>query len=281
MMGQAAAGDLEKKGITFTMTLGEAPVVCHCDRVRIEQIIWNLLGNAAKFTPAGGAISLDLREEGDFAKLSVSDTGDGIAPEFLPHVFDMFSQGSRPAVRGAGGNGGLGIGLALVDELARAHGGRVEVRSEGVGYGTTFIVTLPLQRPAAASKPIARAASIGLAGARILAVDDDEDSLETFAMLLQYEGAVVDTATDGTKALALLASKTYDVLISDVSMPGMDGLQLVAAARKLPNKQRLLAIAVTGFGRDVDVRNALDAGFDAHVSKPVSMAQLQVALDST
>jgi two-component system CheB/CheR fusion protein len=121
---------------------------------------------------------------------------------------------------------------------------------------------------------------VALAGARILAVDDDEDSLLTFAMLLQYEGAVVDTACDSKAALALLAEKTYDVLISDLSMPGMDGFELMAAARKLPTRQRLLAIAVTGYGRDADVRNALKAGFDAHVAKPVSIAQLQAALDA-
>lgn len=278
VMGQAAAGDLEKKGIAFTMTLGAAPVMCHCDRVRVEQILWNLLGNAAKFTPPGGSVALDLREDGDYAKLSVTDTGSGIAPEFLPHAFDMFSQVSQPAVRGAAGNGGLGIGLALVDELVRAHGGRVEARSEGVGHGTTFVLSLPLQRTASAPQSVSAAAGAGLAGARVLAVDDDADALAMFALLLQYEGAVVDTAVDGKKALALLAAKTYDVLISDVSMSEMDGLQLVEAARRLPRKQRLLAIAVSGHGRDVDVRNSLDAGFDAHLSKPLSMAQLKAAL---
>lgn len=213
-------------------------------------------------------------------KLSIADTGNGIAPEFLPRVFDMFSQASQPVARTEVSNGGLGIGLALVDELVRTHGGRIEARSEGLGLGTTFVVSLPLHQLVDQPKAAAQAANIGLAGARVLTVDDDNDSLWTFAMLLQYEGAVVDTASNGNEALALLAAKTYDVLISDVSMPEMDGFQLVAAARKLPTHHRLLAIAVTGYGRDVDVRNALEAGFDAHVAKPVSMAQLHAALAS-
>nr|WP_292444497.1 CheR family methyltransferase [Methylibium sp.] len=279
-LGQALAGDMEKKGVAFTMTLGATPLLCHCDRVRVEQIIWNLLGNAAKFTPSGGRISVDLCEDGDYLKLSITDTGNGIAPEFLPRVFEMFSQASQPTARGGTNSGGLGIGLALVDELARAHGGRVDAQSEGLGRGTTFVLTLPLHRPAGFPPPAPQVANVGLAGARVLAVDDDHDSLSTFAMLLQYEGAVVDIAPSGKEALALLAAKTYDVLISDVGMPEMDGFELVAAARKLSTRHRLLAIAVTGYGRDVDIRKALEAGFDAHVAKPVSMAQLQTALHS-
>ena len=280
MLGQAMADDLAKKGIAFSMNLGATPMVCHCDRVRVEQIIWNLLGNAAKFTPAGGRISVDLREEGDYLKLSIADTGAGIAREFLPRVFDMFSQASQPVASGAANGGGLGIGLALVDELARAHGGRVDAQSEGVGRGSTFVVTLPLHRPANPPRPAPPAGRVKLAGARVLAVDDDEGTLSPFAELLRYEGAVVDTAGGGKEALALLTTKTYDVLLSDVSMPEMDGLQLVAAARKLPGHHRLLAIAVSGYGRDVDVRNALQAGFDAHVAKPVSIAKLEAALDA-
>jgi two-component system CheB/CheR fusion protein len=223
-------------------------MVCQCDRVRLEQIVLNLIGNAEKFTPPGGAITVDLREEDGYARLSVADTGRGIAPEFLPHVFEMFSQ--------AGGLASSGdiVGLALVDQLARAHGGRVEARSEGVGRGATFVVSLPLHKPVAAPTPAPSTAQAGLAGARILAVDDDAESLTTFAMLLQLEGAIVDTAPDGRKAYGLLAAKSYDLLISDVSMPGMDGLQLVAAARRLPAQRGLRAIAVTGHGRDVDAR---------------------------
>ena len=135
-------------------------------------------------------------------------------------------------------------------------------------------------RQGAAAKPTGSSTHVGLAGVRILAVDDDADSLATFAILLQYEGAVVDTAADGEAALGLLAAKTYDLLISDVSMPGMNGLELVAEARRRPTGRRLVAVAVTGYGLDVDVRNALGAGFDAHVSKPFSMAQLLAKLDA-
>jgi two-component system CheB/CheR fusion protein len=224
-LSQAISEDLVSKGITLE-TLGSPQLICNCDRVRLEQIIWDLIGNAIKFTPKGGRITLDLQSEGEFAKFTVSDTGAGIPPAFLPHVFDMFSQAAAPYI--SNGNTGLEIGLSLVKELAKAHGGRVEVTSKGPNQGSTFTVWLPLHSGKVevgnVSKP-----STSLAGQRLLMVDDDAETLETFAALLRFEGAQVDTADNALSALHLLKSNTYDLLISDLSMPDMDGFALISS----------------------------------------------------
>ena len=272
---QAVSKDAAEKNIAFSIT-GAASLTCHCDRVRVEQILWNLLGNAVKFTPAGGWVTIDLQREEETAKVTVSDSGIGIAKEFLSEVFGMFSQAGVQQA-GATGKGGLGIGLALVDQLARAHGGRVDAASGGLGQGASFTVRLPLHR--VESPPAPSAPSVTLAGGRVLLVDDDADSLEGFAMLLRLEGAVVDTASGGMAALKLLEERDYELLISDLGMPEMGGLELIAKVRSAGGSLRgLRAVAVTGYGREIDVVTALKAGFDAHVSKPVSVRRLKEAL---
>ncbi|WP_371088112.1 CheR family methyltransferase [Variovorax sp. RCC_210] len=252
----------------------EADVICNGDRVRVEQIAWNLLSNAAKFTPDGGRITVRVAAENGFARLTVTDTGCGIAPEFLPHVFGMFNQAEAVASP----NGGLGIGLALVYELALAHGGRVEAHSAGAGQGATFSVWLPLLGADQALKDDAPPAGVNVKGWRVLAVDDYADALAPFAEVLRLEGAIVDTAENGKEALALLRTKQYDLLVSDLGMPEMDGFQLIAEVRRNVATRELRSIAMSGYGRRTDARRALEAGFDAHLPKPASIEELKSAI---
>jgi two-component system CheB/CheR fusion protein len=252
----------------------EAGVICNGDRVRVEQIAWNLLSNAAKFTPDGGSIQVRVAQENEFARLTVTDTGCGIAPEFLPHVFGMFNQAEAVASP----NGGLGIGLALVYELALAHGGRTEAQSEGVGRGAEFTVWLPLvgtDQPVKADAPLS---GVDLKGWRVLAVDDYADALAPFAEVLRLEGAIVDTAESGKEALALLQTQHYDLLVSDLGMPEMDGFQLIGEVRRQEATRELRSIAMSGYGRRTDARRALEAGFDAHLPKPASIEELKTAI---
>lgn len=242
------------------------------DSVRIEQVLMNLLSNAVKFTPAGGAIALRLGCEGDQGRIDVTDTGQGIAAGFLPQVFEMFSQPGSVTTRA---KGGLGIGLALVREIVALHGGRVEAYSDGVGKGARFTLWLPLL-PEQACEPAAEDNGFeqSVAGVRILLVDDVEDVVMTCQALLEMHGAVVTAATSGQQALAALAAQPVDLLVSDISMPGMDGYALLTAARQLPGLARLPAIAVTGLAREKDIAMARETGFNAHIGKPMSVERL-------
>jgi len=274
-LGDAAAGDFDKKALALSVISPEV-VMCVCDRVRAEQLIWNLIGNAIKFTPEGGSITVALQSDETFAKIAVSDTGCGIAADFLPHVFEMFHQEKTQLTPG---NSGLGIGLALVQELAHAHGGRVEAASEGLARGCTFSVWLPLAPTMPVETDSAHNdAAAELKGWRILMVDDDGDSLNTFAALLRLEGATVNTAEASPIALELLQGGPYDLLISDISMPGMDGHAFISEVRRRMPDRTLRAIAMSGYGRATDVARALKAGFDAHVPKPVSVSQLKAVI---
>jgi two-component system CheB/CheR fusion protein len=206
--------------------------------------------------------------------MDFTDTGRGIEEKFLPHVFEMFSQ---EPVNFSAQSRGLGIGLALVRDLVQAHGGRIEARSPGVGQGSTFTVWLPLHNPQLATTQRPTAAAGSIQGKRVLLVDDSAETLLAFAELLRLEGVEVDTAQGGVQALECLEQHDYDLLISDIGMPGMSGLQLIAAVRSSTRSPRLPAIALSGYGREADVEKALAAGFDAHVSKPVSLDDLRMA----
>ena len=275
-VAQAAASGAAGKKLALELDC-EAGVVCDGDRVRIEQIAWNLLSNAVKFTAEGGRIAVRVAAAGEgFGRLTVSDTGCGIAPEFLPHVFGMFNQADSDVTPP---NGGLGIGLALVQELTRAHGGRVEVHSAGLGQGAEFSVWLP--RVGTAAEPLAdkkASAEVSLSGWRVLAVDDYVDALAPFAEVLRLEGAIVDVAQSAKKGLELLEANTYDLLVSDLGMPEMDGYQFIAEVRRRPATRELPSIAMSGFGRRADARRALEAGFNAHLPKPASLDELKAAI---
>lgn len=266
----AAQEAAQKKGLSLRYNCETGGLLALCDRVRTEQIFWNLINNAIKFTPAGGRINLSLACDGDFARFTVSDTGQGITPEFLPQVFGLFMQGPHQS---ASQNPGLGVGLTLVRELAMAQGGRVLAESAGLNQGAAFTVWLPLASSVVSAEEVAPP-SPNLDGLRILAVDDMLDSLEPFADLLRLEGAHVDIATSGQKALSLLENEPYDVLISDIGMEGMDGYELIQEVRKRAQLNLLQAVALSGFGRQVDVNRALRSGFNAHLAKPASVARI-------
>ena len=266
-----ATNDAQKKGVALNWVCSAPDLRLQCDRVRTEQIVWNLVNNAIKFTPAGGSVAVTLSQDGGMAQLCVADTGIGIAPENLEKVFGMFSQSGTFLQR----RGGLGIGLALVKELSVAQGGDVVAASPGLGLGTMFTVRLPLAGHGQGALPDPQPAMASLQGLRVLLVDDLEDALALFAVVLEHEGAQVDAATSGAVALKLLALNSYDLLISDIGMPGMDGYALLAALRTLPEHAQMRTIAMTGYGRAADAERAKREGFGAHITKPVDFDALK------
>jgi len=272
----AANADPSTAELNITVHISEAPLFVLADAIRLEQILMNLLSNAIKFTPGDGVIDMQVTHDGKEARVAVRDSGQGITPEFLPKVFDMFGQAGSVTTRT---KGGLGIGLALVQEIVTLHGGRVKAESEGPGKGACFTIWLPLldSAVAAPAENDARAGS-GIGGASILLVDDAEEVVLVFQSLLEMEGAYVLVATNAPAALAVLQEHDVDVVISDISMPGMDGYQFLEAVRKLPRAAHVPAIALSGLVREKDIARALQAGFSAHLSKPVSIPKLMNVL---
>jgi CheY-like chemotaxis protein len=243
-------------------------------------VIGNLLANAVKFTGEGGRIVVGVREIDGLAELTVEDSGQGIAPELLPHVFDRFRQGNSSSSRQSAG---LGLGLTLVREIVRLHGGTVCADSRGVGLGTTFIVRLPTARsspvaaecddPAGAKPQQCRRALEGLS---ILVVDDEVEARAVVAETLRLEGARVAVTDSAMTALARLTADDarFHVIVTDIGMPVEDGYSLVRKLRSLRIGRRMLAIAVTGYASKKDVAAAMEAGFDLHVPKPVDFETL-------
>jgi signal transduction histidine kinase/ActR/RegA family two-component response regulator len=260
------------------------------DPARLQQVVWNLLMNAVKFTPRDGRIDVHLRRAGSQVEVVIGDTGQGIAPEMLPHVFERFRQADSSSTRA---HGGLGLGLALVKHLVELHGGTVAARSAGVGRGATFAVALPLRSPDLPDGPVARGPK-GAAGApdlqrlarldglRVLVVDDDADAVRLAEAILTAAGARVRSCHDAGTALALIAAERPDVLVSDVEMPVEDGYALVRRLRALPREQGgdTPAIALTAYGRTQDRVRALAAGYTMHVPKPVDPGELTTIVAS-
>ncbi|MGI4984555.1 MAG: PAS domain-containing protein, partial [Janthinobacterium lividum] len=265
--GEAAAA----KHIAMTFDSDAPSLSLFADVVRIEQIIWNLVSNALKFTPVDGRIRLHAGIEGPCARLDVEDSGDGVDPAFLPLVFDLFKQADGRPQR----MGGLGIGLALVKELVSAHGGRVEAHSAGIGQGTKFSVWIPLQEHVQETDGAPRSRSASLRGWKILLVDDTPDSAEALGALLETDGAIVTTAPSAEAALRLLQHQEYDLLIADPDVSETHGNLLGDALKSLPAGKKLLTIALTGVGKPHDVQKALGAGFDTYLAKPVTLAEVQ------
>lgn len=243
----------------------------HADVVRLEQVVWNLLNNAIKFTPADGAIFVSISADQERVHLSVRDTGQGIRGDVLPVVFDMFEQGTARAMNGTTG---LGIGLALVRELVELHGGQIKAESPGPGKGATFTVSLPYASPNARDALQQQMQASALHGLRILLIDDNEDVLTLFTMLLESEGANVTTSQSAREALDLLAEGDFGLVISDLTMPDMDGYDFIRAMRAQENSRLVPALAVSGISRSQDIDRAIQAGFSAHVSKPVDIEVL-------
>ncbi len=247
----------------------ERDVVVEGDPIRLGQIAWNLLNNAVKFTPAGGKVSIGVKRASNAAEFAVSDTGQGIGSDFLPHVFEIFRQGDASSVRR---QGGLGIGLALVKQLAELHRGHVNVDSKGVGQGTTFTVTVPLyETEHGVVMPNAVTSPELLKGKSILIVDDSRDTIDMLTKLLTLEGARVESAGSGKEALQIAGERSFDLIISDISMPEMDGYQLLKQIRGLANGENLPALALTGYGRSHDITRAQAEGFADHLTKPIDI----------
>ncbi|MGQ7934815.1 CheR family methyltransferase [Paraburkholderia sp. D1E] len=272
LVGSAIEADALAHQVSVTLHGVAEPFFIDADAVRFEQILWNLVSNAVKFTPQGGRVSLTLSREDSYACVEVQDTGRGIEPGFLPNVFDMFSQAEGAHRRRSGG---LGIGLALVKQLAEMHGGHVKAESAGVGKGARFRVWLPADSTVTQHEIHDTPGDADLLkGMRILLIDDAVESLQAFQSLLELEGAQVWPQTNGADALAIAAHQPFDLILSDIGMPGMDGYELIAALRKLPATASVPALALTGFGRPQDATRAIRAGYDGHIGKPVSLQAL-------
>ncbi|HVF55053.1 MAG TPA: ATP-binding protein [Pyrinomonadaceae bacterium] len=259
------------------------------DAERLQQVVWNLLSNAIKFTPKEGHVEVKLEHHGSDVRIKVSDTGEGIAPEFLPHVFERFRQADGSTTRR---HGGLGLGLAVVRHLIEQHGGSVSAESEGEGKGATFIVDLPIiaVRPRAAEGRDEEEDASGVSpqtggsesldGVRVLVVDDQSDARELLSMVLNYAGAEVSTAGSAEEALQLLKRVKPDVLVSDIGMPEQDGFALIGRVRSLSAEQggQVRAIALTAYVTEEERQRSLDAGFERHINKPVEPSELIAAV---
>jgi len=259
-------------GHTLQVRLPEQPIAFDGDLTRLAQVVSNLLNNSAKYTPRGGHIELAAGVEGGAVVLCVSDNGSGIAPEMLPHVFDLFAQQPRTSEQT---QGGLGIGLSLVRRLVEMHGGTVDAKSGGAAKGSSFTVRLPLQQPPAkAPEPMVAvgegdAASMQPASRRILVVDDNQDGAEMLATMLDLTGHQTRTAHSGQHALAAAREFAPDVVFLDIGMPGMDGYEVARRLRAEPSLDRAVLVALTGWGSAEDRRRTKEAGFDYHLTKPV------------
>jgi PAS domain S-box-containing protein len=268
----------EEKSITLHTDLPDVAQI-RGDAMRLEQIIWNLLTNAIKFTPEHGQVDLHLSQQDGVAQLVVADTGIGIHPDFLPYIFESFRQKDASVTRQFGG---LGLGLAIVRHLVEAHGGTITADSPGEGQGAVFTVTLPLLAQAAKKTATAypETAQPDLTGIRIILIDDHRDSLDLLELSLKGYGAVVQSFTSATAALASLTSTLPDIIISDIGMPEMDGYTFIQRLRALPPDQggQIPAIAVTAYVHEEDRQRVLASGFQQHIPKPIEIGRVAKAV---
>jgi len=271
----------DAKSISLKAVLDPSAGSIAGDPGRLQQVVWNLLTNAIKFTPSRGRVDLRLERAGAHTRLTVRDTGQGISPELLPHIFDRFRQDER-----AGRHGGLGLGLAIVHHIVDLHEGTVRAESDGEGSGATFVVELPLpsddvpsaSRPAAAYRRLESGPSrlVSLGGRRILVVDDEADARELLATILSRAGADVSVVASADEALGAIRCWRPDVLVSDIGMPGDDGYVLIRKVRGLRPEEgsQVRALALTAYARSEDRTEALEAGFHTHIAKPVDPLEL-------
>jgi signal transduction histidine kinase/ActR/RegA family two-component response regulator len=264
----------DSKGVALHADIAmDAPAIMG-DPNRVQQIIWNLLSNAIKFTPAGGEVRVQLGVDDDALRLTVSDTGIGISPEFLPHVFERFRQADSSSTRA---HSGVGLGLAIVRHLVQLHSGSVEAGSEGANKGAHFIVRLPAAGRVAAGPSGAgeRSRDARLAGVRVLVVEDEADSRDLLQEALLSAGAVVRTADSAEAALTIFGQGDLDVIVSDIGLAGVDGYELMRRIRRLPGERGAIpSVAVTAYARPGDRERATQAGFHAHLTKPVEIDEL-------
>ena len=267
--------EAQQKNVTLDVQTDDMPLIVKADPVRVRQIAWNLLNNALKFTPEQGTIRVRLGRDGDYARLDVEDTGQGLAPELLPHIFEWFN---KAQVVNPGPRAGMGIGLALVRQLTELHGGRVEGHSDGVGKGARFSVWLPLDVPQAGliepTRPRAESGEHRLAGLSILIVDDSEANGGALRDLLEFEGAQVTVETNAQRAIDVANKRRFDVVISDIAMPDVDGYDMLKAIRAAGMNAATPAIAYSGFSGPKEIDLARSAGFDRHLTKPIDVETL-------
>ena len=257
---------VRERGQHLEVHLPPEPLGTRGDRVRLAQVFTNLLGNASKYTGDGGTITLDVTGDGEEVVATVADNGTGIAPEVLPHIFDLFTQGPRSLARS---EGGLGVGLNVVRNLVAMHGGTIRAESPGVGHGSRFTLRLPgCALPQAVLPPAETRA--GAAPCRVLVIEDNADAAETLKAFLDMEGHEVSLAHDGCSGLEALMSSHFDVVICDIGLPGMDGLEVVSRLRAANNGAAPVAIGLSGYGQAEDRARAKTAGFDHYLVKPVS-----------
>jgi signal transduction histidine kinase len=266
--------DADASQVTLSWSPPEPEVYVHADPFRLQQVILNLIDNALKYTHPDGHVRLELCAAGPLARLVVADDGIGIAPEALPQIFVMFHQEGEGPTRQ-----GLGIGLALVESLARMHGGRVWAESEGLGRGSRFTLELPaIPVPALPAPPPTSGQERQPSLPGVLLVEDSADSRETLAEILELLGYHVRLAASAEEALALLSDWRPAVILSDIGLPGVDGYELIRRVRQMPQLAGVVALAATGYGGHECRQRALDAGFNAHVTKPIDVNALDQQL---
>ncbi len=271
---ETAGAKLEAKQHQVLVQLPDTPVMINGDALRLEQLITNLLTNAAKFTAEAGHIRIELKRQDGRAQVLVSDDGRGIDPEHLGLIFQKFAQ-----VAPTHQSTGLGIGLALARGLAQLHGGDIEASSAGLGQGSQFVVHLPLLEEQALPLPDRKAQAQGSAPRSILVADDNRDIAETMAELLRLEGHQVHLAFDGIEALDAFQRIRPQVALLDIGMPGLRGDEVARAIRALPDSREVVLVAITGWGQPKDKEASLAAGFDCHLTKPVDLGELLAAID--
>jgi signal transduction histidine kinase/CheY-like chemotaxis protein len=280
----------EAKSILVRKTIDPNAAPVFGDRNRLQQVVWNLLTNAVKFTPKGGKIDILVERVNSHVEITVHDTGMGISPEFLPHVFERFRQADSSTTRKYGG---LGLGLSIVKQLVELHGGSVKAESAGEGKGATFIVDLPVravrdrspssrEHPTTGRLAMGRPRAISLAGLTVLVVDDEPDARELVACVLAEANATVFAASSAEEGFALLRSRRPDVIVCDIGMPERDGYEFIRDVRGLPSADggRTPAIALTAFARSEDRTRAMLAGYQVHVSKPIEPEELVATIKS-
>ena len=265
----------------FDISVPQESLLLNVDPVRLTQVVGNLLTNAAKYTKPGGRIWLTIGREGDQAVLKIRDTGIGIAPDMLPHVFDLFVQADHTFTKA---QGGLGIGLTLVKNLVEMHEGTVQVHSPGLGKGCEFVVRLSLasqQASETTADVLGESTQFGAtAGHRLLVVDDNQDAAISLSMLLRLRGHEVRVAHDGLSALQLVTDFNPDMVLLDIGMPGMDGYEVARRVRSMSDRAQTVLTALTGWGQEEDRRRTAEAGFDHHLVKPPELSALEIILNS-
>jgi signal transduction histidine kinase/ActR/RegA family two-component response regulator len=277
---ETSAPLIEAAGHELSVTLPAGSIVVDGDSARLVQALVNLLNNAAKYTPAGGRVSLIVETLGDVVSLTVRDSGIGIATDMLDRVFEMFTRADRSLERE---QGGLGIGLAVAKRIVEMHGGSIQARSDGAGKGAEFAVRLPIaEGPSVGAGPARKDLELAdrVTPRRILVVDDNRDATDALTILLKTQGHLVRTAYDGIEAVEAAKAHRPEVVLLDLGLPRLNGYEVARAIRALPWGRQAELIAVTGYGQAEDRRLAAQAGFDRHLTKPVQAAQLKAILAS-